>query len=715
MGGVKWDRNLAERRGLAPVPEPAQHDSDSWAAGGEEARFRHLLEELPVAVYTTDAAGWITFFNRAAVAFAGREPQLGRDRWCVTHRLFWPDGTPLPQDQCPMAIALRERRPIRGVDVIAERPDGTRIPFIPYPTPIFDGEGVLIGAVNMLVDITERKRAETALQQLNETLEQGIEERTRQVAETFAKLHESERRFRLLVQGVTDYAIYMLDPDGIVTNWNSGAERIKGYAAGEIIGRHFSCFYTEEDRQRGVPQRVLATALRTGKYEAEGWRVRKSGERFWASVVLDAIHDETGTHIGFAKITRDLTEKRAADDQLRQAQKMEAVGQLTGGVAHDFNNLLTAIIGNLDMIAAQVPPDGRVSRHVEAARRAAWRGSKLTEHLLAFSRRREVSASIVDVNRLLRDLSVLCQKTVGEGVELVLRLESKLWLCRLDVTQFEAALLNLAANARDAMARAGQLAITTENVTVGLADGPDLRTGDYVVVSVTDSGCGMSADVVSHAFEPFFTTKEVGKGTGLGLSQVYGFAKQSGGTARIESKAGIGTTVRLYMPRAEGQAVVADPAGSAVLGEAPKGSGTILVVEDDEAVRDIVERMLAHLGYQTLLAGSGPEALVLLRREPAIDVLFSDIIMPAGMNGIELARLARQMRPGLKVLLCSGYPGDEIKLRELKEEFAFIQKPYLPAALGRKLYQVLGLAPAPAAEPDAATPLILRAGRKVFD
>jgi PAS domain S-box-containing protein len=682
---------------------PRQSHAAVRAVSEEEGRFRLLLEALPAAVYTTDAAGWVTFFNAAAVAFAGREPELGRDRWCVTHRLFWPDGTPLPHDQCPMATALREGRPIRGVEAIAERPDGKRVPFIPHPTPIFDGEGALIGAVNVLVDITDRKRAEDALQRLNDTLEQRIEERTRQVAETFAKLHESERRFRLLVQGVTDYAIFTLDPEGFVTNWNAGAERIKGYAAAEIIGRHFSCFYTEEDRQRGIPQQALATARRTGKFETEGWRVRKSGERFWASVVLDAIRDETGAHIGFAKITRDLTEKRTAEEQLLQAQKMEAVGQLTGGVAHDFNNLLTAIIGNLDVITTLLPLEDRARRHVEAALRAAWRGSKLTENLLAFSRRQDARPAVVDVNRVVRELSMLCQQTVGEGIELALRLQEDLWPCRVDATQLEAAVLNLAANARDAMARSGRLTIATENATAGALDGIDLA-GDYVAVSVIDSGCGMSAEVLSRAFEPFFTTKEVGKGTGLGLSQVYGFAKRSGGTARIESRAGIGTTVRLYIPRSAEEAA-AEPAPSAVLSEAPKGCGTILVVEDDRPVRDITERLLSHLGYRTLLAASGPEALALLRRDATIELLFSDIVMPAGMSGIELARLARRARPGLKVLLSSGYPGDETKLGELQEEFAFIRKPYLPAALAHALRRIFS---DPEKEASAAEPRALR-------
>ena len=508
------------------------------------------------------------------------------------------------------------------------------------------------------------------------------------MAEAYARLRVSEERFRLLVQGVTDYAIFMLHPDGSVANWNPGAERIYGYSAGEVIGSHFSRFHTEGDRGGGLPETALETARTTGRFEGDGWRIRKDGTALWVSAVIDAIHDDTGKLVGFAKITRDLTERRASDEQLRQAQKMEAVGQLTGGVAHDFNNLLTAIIGNLEMLTSALPERSATKRYAEAALRAAARGGRLTEHLLAFSRRQELLPQTVSVNDILNETLILCQKTVGEGVELEVRLQHDIWACHIDPAQFETAILNLVANARDAICRSGRVKIATENVTAGDSEDVDLSAGEYVVASVSDAGCGMTADELERAFEPFFTTKEIGKGTGLGLSQVYGFAKQSGGTARIESKKDVGTTVRVYLPRANGPLSDCATLADGRFRAAP-GGATILIVEDDPDVREMIVGMLSDLGYRTLLARTGPEALAILNQEGGVDLMFTDIVMPAGISGVDLARAALRSRPDLKILLTSGYAGAELEAQSARRQFPFIAKPYRAPALSRKLKEIL--------------------------
>ena len=527
-----------------------------------------------------------------------------------------------------------------------------------------------------------------------------------------AATQESERRFQLLVQGVTDYAIYMLDPQGHVTNWNAGAMRIKGYRESEIVGRHFSVFYTPEDRADGVPTRALLTAINEGRYEAEGWRVRKDGTCFWASVVLDRIEDENGRLIGLAKITRDATERReaqqrldAAREQLYQSQKMDAVGQLTGGVAHDFNNLLTIIIGNLDNARRTLEnwQDGakeRVARAVGFALTGANRAAVLTGHLLAFSRRQPLEPKPLDVNKLLNQLSSFLKPSLGEQVQLEVVGAGGLWTVEADPVQLEAAILNLAVNGRDAMPNGGRLTIEASNVFLDeayCADHAEVRPGQYVQIAITDNGLGMAPDVLQRAFEPFFTTKEAGQGTGLGLSQVYGFVKQSGGHVNIYSEAGHGTTVKIYLPRVKGalpEQQVPNPAPATAYGKE-----TVLVVEDDADVRAFIAGALEELRYTVLQASDAVSALQILDRVDRIDLLLTDVILP-GPNGRELAGAAVQKRPGLKVLFMTGYSRNAIVHQgRLDEGVQLIQKPLTQASLAAKIRDVLdrrgaGLGPA---------------------
>ena len=533
--------------------------------------------------------------------------------------------------------------------------------------------------------LNETQEAHDAMRQLNDELEQRVAQRTGELA-------RSELQFRELVSGVVDYAIYMLDIDGHIVSWNPGAERIKGYTKSEAIGKHFSMFYTPEDRDKGVPEHALTVAATMGKYEAESWRVRKDGNRFWASVVIDAIYNDAGTIIGFAKVTRDLTERRLIEEQLRQSQKMEAIGQLTGGVAHDFNNLLTVIVGNLETIWRHAPTDdGKLRRAIDQVTRGAQRAVTLTQQLLAFSRRQPLSPKPTDINRLVAGMSDLVRRTIGENIAVETVLAGGLWRVEIDAHQLESALLNLAVNARDAMPEGGKLTIETANAHLddGYADQyPELKPGQYVVLCVTDTGTGMSPDVITRAFEPFYTTKPIGQGTGLGLSQVYGFVKQSGGHVKLYSEVDQGTTVKIYLPRMSHQA---DEEEDVSHGMVPTGARheVVLVVEDDQDVRLFTTETLRELGFTVLEAYDGPSALRQLEQHPEVQLLFTDVGLP-GINGAQLVAAARAHRPDVKVLFPTGYARNAIVHQgRLDPGVELITKPFTRAQLASRIRDVL--------------------------
>jgi PAS domain S-box-containing protein len=530
-------------------------------------------------------------------------------------------------------------------------------------------------------------------EQVASHLEELVSERTREVQEVFAKLHESERQFRYLVESVADYAIFLLDTDGVITSWNAGAERIKGYTAREIIGQHFSIFYTDEDRSSGLPSLALATARRTGRFGMEGWRVRKSGARFWASVTINAVHDERQHLIGFAKVTRDLTERRAIEDQLRQMQKMEAIGQLTGGIAHDFNNMLQVISGNIETLQRRMRHDDfNTQRLITTALHGAERASTLTHRLLAYSRQQPLDPKPIDLNRLIPGMSDLLTRTLGERIKLDSVLSAGLWHVLVDPNQVENAILNLSVNARDAMPDGGKLTIETANTQLDEAYAhahAEVAAGHYVMLAVSDTGIGMTAEVIEKAFEPFFTTKKLGEGTGLGLSQVYGFVKQSGGHINIYSEPGEGTTVRIYFPRALSAGMgEPDPAPAQI----PEFGGreTILVVEDNPDVRTYTTEILRELGYRVFDAQEGDTALGLLASEPQIKLLFTDIGLPGPFNGRQLSDEARKIRPDVSTLFTTGYAQNAIVHHgRLDPGVQLIVKPFSFAGLAAKIRQVL--------------------------
>ncbi|WP_272938335.1 hybrid sensor histidine kinase/response regulator [Noviherbaspirillum denitrificans] len=538
------------------------------------------------------------------------------------------------------------------------RKDGTRFWANVVIDAIYMPDGALAGFAKITRDITEKKKAADAL-------------------------HASEERFRLLVQGVTDYAIYMLSPDGTITNWNAGARRIKGYEQDEVVGTHYSRFYSEPDRSRGLPWNALATAEREGRFEGEGWRIRKDGTRFWAHVVIDPIRDESGTLIGFAKVTRDITERREtaealerAREALFQSQKLEAIGKLTGGVAHDFNNLLNVIVSGLDVLALELSSP-RALKVLESMQRAADRGSTLTRQLLAFARKQPLKLEAHNINSVIGSFEAVIRRAAGAAVNFELRLDPALQQAMIDATQFEAALLNLVVNARDATPEGGTIVLSTQAVQLGKTEVNNLAPGRYVSVMVKDSGAGMPPEVVSRAIEPFFTTKEIGKGTGMGLSQVYGFVQQAGGDLAIESIVGLGTSVMLYLPALDG----ASDQDSATKGLPEKA----LVVDDQPDVLEVAVELFRQLGYDVLSASNGRDALEIIRRTPDIDVVFSDVVMPA-MTGVELARQVRAIAPQAKIVLASGYASNTFNQKEPGTDgFEIVTKPYRMAEIIRKL------------------------------
>jgi PAS domain S-box-containing protein len=632
----------------------------------------------------TDAWEWTP---HVAVLF-GFDPETPRPLFADWQPAIFIDDVP----KLRAAVEIARERGSYYVEFRVTHPDGS-VHWIAGRGEITkNATGQARRVAGVYYEISERKALEAQFLALNEGLEARVADRARQLAATAAQLAETERRFHLLIDGVTDYAIFMLDTAGNVISWNPGAERIKGYSSAEILGHHFSRFYTEDDRQKGLPRTALATAERTGKYEAEGWRCRKDGTTFMANVVINAIRDASGRLLGFAKVTRDITEKKAAEEQLRQAQKMEAVGQLTGGVAHDFNNLLTVIMGNLENLDRILPPAPSTQRIIAAALRAASRAAMLTHRLLAFSRRQPLTPEVLSANKLVAGISELLRRTLGESILIETVLAGGLWPTLADGNQLENALINLAINARDAMPEGGKLMIETANTHLDEAYArmhEEVEPGQYVGIFVTDTGVGMARETVAHAFEPFFTTKEIGQGTGLGLSQVYGFIKQSGGHVKIYSEVGEGTTVKLYLPRHRGAENVIDERPEAY--QLPRGrSELVLVVEDDPDVRDYTVEMVGDLGYSVLSAPDGASALRLLDTHRQVSLLFTDVGLPGGMNGRQLAEHALQRQPRLKVLYTTGYARNAIVNQgRLDPAVEVVFKPFTYSDLATKIRHVL--------------------------
>ncbi|MCP3407465.1 PAS domain S-box protein [Bradyrhizobium sp. CCGB01] len=639
------------------------------AAQSGEGRYQLLVEAITdYAIYMLDRDGYVTSWNPGARRFKGYEADE-----IIGHHFskFYTDAE---REQKVPALALEEaartgRFEREGWRV---RKDGTQFWAHVIIDAIRSPKGELVGFAKITRDLTERRAAE-------------------------AKLRESEQQFRLMVQSVTDYAIYMLDVEGNVATWNAGAQRIKGYAPEEIIGRHFSNFYTEEDRAAGLPRMGLQTAAREGRWEHEGQRVRKDGTPFWAHVVIDAIRDDDGKLVGFAKVTRDITERRQAEAALQAAQatmirsqKLEAIGQLTGGVAHDFNNLLQVISGNLQLLNKDIAGNTRAEMRVQNALAGVARGSKLATQLLAFARRQPLEPRVVNVGRLIKGMDDLLRRAIGGEIEVETVVGGGLWNSLIDPDQLENAILNLAINARDAMNGQGRLTIEASNAFLDdeyVRQYGDLIAGQYVMIAVTDTGSGIPPNILERVYEPFFTTKAEGKGTGLGLAMVYGFLKQSGGHVKIYSEIGAGTTVKLYFPR---EMAIEDTLVSATTGDIKGGEETVLVVEDDDEVREVAVSMLSDLGYRVVKARDAVAALAIVDSGIPIDLIFTDVMMPGTLRSPELARKARERLPNVAVLFTSGYTQNAIVHGgRLDPGVELLAKPYTREALARKFRHVL--------------------------
>jgi len=636
---------------------------------GSDDHYRLLIESMrDLAVYMIDTHGCVVSWNPGAEHLKGYTSSeiIGKPFSMFYTEEDRVEGLP----DAALACALRDGTyETEGWRV---RKDGSVFWASVILNPVRDASDQLIGYSKITRDLTKRRAALEA-QRL------------------------SEEQFRRLVQGVVDYAIYMLDIQGHVATWNAGAQHIKGYRAEEIIGQHFSVFYSEEDRLAGEPQRSLSIALEKGRFENRAWRVRKDGTLFWAHVVIDRIDDEHGAPMGFAKITRDATESlRAEQDMeemrkaLHQAQKMEAIGQLTGGVAHDFNNLLQVIGGNLQLLEGEMDGNDRGQRRLINAMAGVERGAKLASQLLSFGRRQPLEPKVVSSGRLIGEMDDLLRRTLGEGVQIETMVGGGLWNSLIDPVNLENALLNLAINARDAMRGQGRLTIEAENALLDdhyVKQQPGLKAGQYVLISVSDTGCGMSADLLEKAFDPFFSTKPEGSGTGLGLSMVYGFVKQSGGHIKMYSEVGHGTTVKLYLPRAMEAELPVDVVRA---GDVQGGTESILVVEDDDAVRDTAVSLLQKLGYKVFQARDAQSALTVLDSGIALDLMFTDVIMPGPIRSPELAQKAKARLPHLAVLFTSGYTENAIvHAGRLDSGVELLSKPYGSDALARKVRQVL--------------------------
>jgi two-component system, cell cycle sensor histidine kinase and response regulator CckA len=625
-----------------------------------------VIENIPAMVFAKDAKEHrFLLVNRAGEELLGigRSELIGKN-----------DYDFFPKEQADHFVA-RDREVLEsgGLQETPEEPIDTRDKGQRWlhtrKIPVPDEQGRPKFLLVLIEDITERRNAEAALQ-------------------------ASEARLRSLLAASPD-ALIVVDPAGRIALASRRVEAMFGHAPEALVGQPFAVLLPE--RHHGIyaeqVRQLTGASQRASVGVGQDLRaLRKDGSEFPAEITMSPSRADEGLVIIAA--VRDITDRRAIETQLRQAQKMEAVGQLTGGMAHDFNNLLAVVVGNLDLLEEELAAHPKARSLAQTALTASLKGAELTRQLLAFSRKQTLEPAVFALNKLVSGMTQLLRRSLGERVDVRMVLGEELWPVVADPSQVESALVNLAINARDAMPEGGALTIETANSHLDeryCAENPDAAPGDYVMLAVSDTGTGIPPAILERVFEPFFTTKGEGKGSGLGLSMVYGFARQSHGHVKIYSEVGHGTTIRLYLPRASAAAASAAEAARLEPEVRPR-EASILVVEDNEDVRRIVVQQLSEQGYRIAEAATGDAALEILKQDRPIDLLFTDVVMPGRMTGDELARQARVLRPGLKVLFTSGFaavPGrDGARSADINRD-NLLSKPYRRQELVRRIHQAL--------------------------
>ena len=628
-----------------------------------EDRYRTLYNRSPAPMHSLDAGGrligvsdyWLTMLGYS------REEVIGRH---LSEFMAPESAARFQEKHWDEFLAVGE---VRDEPYEFVRRDGQIVDVLLSSRLERDTTGAFRQSFSLLVDVTDRNRAEAALKR--------------------------EREFSELLVRSSPQGVFAFDRDLKLTLWNSALERMTGITADEILGRQPELFGTGYGASGVLDAMESAINGRAVTLADEPFAFAKAGRRGFFEATIAPVYGEAGTILGGVAFLHETTEQRGLEEALRQAQKMEAVGQLTGGIAHDFNNVLTIVAGNLELLEMRLGDQPDVKRLATAASMATSRAERLTQQLLAFSRKQQLQPEPLDLNAIVTGIRDLLRKTVGERIEIDFRPGPALWQCLVDRNQVESMLLNLILNARDAMPDGGRITIETENAqpkpsqVLGLPAGLD----SCVLLTVTDTGTGMPQEVLERVFEPFFTTKPQGRGTGLGLSMIYGFVRQSGGHILIESSEGNGTSVFIYLPRALAKVL---PGPTPPHREVSLGRGeTVLVVEDDEAVRQYACGVLDDLGYRVIEAETGDAGLIAAECNPEIDIVLTDIVMPGLLDGVAMAREIQKRRPELKILFTSGYSETQPHEGGLVSSANFLKKPYRPADLAEKLRSLLLLTP----------------------